>query len=189
MNCSEHLGVEVAAWSGDGLIGVALGSPSHQESMESAAHILQSSPPSSHPPSEPVHFSPPKVKREKTSSSSDEPAPPKTPGWRRMFGKGGLFRKHHPKSREVTPELPELPKQPAPTSTLKKSKKSPQKPQAPSLEVEIPNVELERYSIMFGSLLPPSEKSSLFARRRSKDIYLPPNSDQEDTVRPLTPPK
>lgn len=33
------------------------------------------------------------------------------------------------------------------------------------LQVEIPNVEMERYSVMFGSLLQPSTSSSLLARR------------------------
>ncbi len=34
------------------------------------------------------------------------------------------------------------------------------------LQVEIPNFELERYSVMFSNLLPPTQSQSLLVRRR-----------------------
>ncbi|MCJ1350890.1 MAG: hypothetical protein MMC33_000871 [Icmadophila ericetorum] len=38
------------------------------------------------------------------------------------------------------------------------------------LQVDIPDIHMERYSVMFGSLLPPKQNSSLLARRQSKQL-------------------
>lgn len=97
--------------------------------------------------------------------------PPKTGGWKRMFGKGLFGRRNNAKtltSQETTPEMPD----PAQAAVIAAKTKASAKPVAktPCIDVDIPCVEMERYSVMFGSLLPPSEKSSLFARRRSRDV-------------------
>ncbi|OCK86367.1 hypothetical protein K432DRAFT_66716 [Lepidopterella palustris CBS 459.81] len=44
----------------------------------------------------------------------------------------------------------------------------------PMLDVDIPNIEMERYSVMFGSLLRPDRSSSLFARRQANPEKLKP---------------
>lgn len=48
----------------------------------------------------------------------------------------------------------------------------------PKLDVEIPSVKMERYSVMFGSLLKPNRTSALFARRRSNASKLTPLQTQ-----------
>jgi hypothetical protein len=131
-------------------------------------------PPQQQPRQQPQHQQRPKTGRSrKGSKGSDKssikqeecPEPPKTASWKqRIFGNGGLFRKNTGKSsREPTPEPPKLPKPQA-----KEAGKPPLR--TPCIDITIPSVEMERYSVMFGNLLPPSEKSTLFARRRSKDM-------------------
>ncbi|CCX31314.1 hypothetical protein FPQ18DRAFT_99453 [Pyronema domesticum] len=71
-------------------------------------------------------------------------------------------------SRTTTPDLIEhLTVPPASGRHWWSTNKEPVK--TPHLDVDIPGVEMERYSVMFGNILPPSEKSSLFARRRSRE--------------------
>lgn len=97
---------------------------------------------------------------------------PKT-GWRKMFGKGffGSSRKA-PTRQELEPtkklELVTRDKLSPHLAPKQKPAKKGASP-APCLTVDIPEVEMERYSVMFGTLLHPSEKSTIFARRKSRD--------------------
>lgn len=117
--------------------------------------------------------------------------PPKT-GWRKMFGKGffggrrNYLKQQQPEpatkklelvtrdklSPHVVPKVVPKSKQP-----WKKSEPSP----APCLNVDIPEVEMERYSVMFGTLLHPSEKSTIFARRKSRDAVASKKKTAADT--------
>lgn len=97
---------------------------------------------------------------------------PKT-GWRKMFGKGffGSSRKAAPR-QDLEPmkklELVTRDKLSPHLAPKQKPVKKGASP-APCLTVDIPEVEMERYSVMFGTLLHPSEKSTIFARRKSRD--------------------
>lgn len=51
--------------------------------------------------------------------------------------------------------------------------------EGPRLDVEIPSVKMERYSVMFGSLLKPNRSSALFARRQSNGNKLSPVQIQD----------
>jgi hypothetical protein len=83
--------------------------------------------------------------------------PPKTAGWKRMFGMGFFSRKN---------QAPESPRPYSPPYATLRANLTP----TPCLDVDIPSVTLERYSVMFGNLLPPGQNSSLYARRRSREL-------------------
>lgn len=158
----------VAIGNAGELIGVALGSPSQANDPSSGFHPIDKRfnplSPELVLPVEPFQFSPPSGLRPRTAGGSlterEKPDEPwKAGGWKRMFGKA-IFGRRGSKGREATPELPVPMPVPKPAT----------RPKTPCLDVDIPSVEMERYSIMFGNLLhKPSEKSSLFARRQSKD--------------------
>ncbi|KAF8250879.1 hypothetical protein K440DRAFT_638722 [Wilcoxina mikolae CBS 423.85] len=178
-------------------IGVALGSPSGTlkplgdgfTGFQSIEALSATQSPAFLLPSEPFGIN--STKRTQSSGRGapvvrqQQEEPPKTGGWKRMFGKGLFGRRNSAKtsastSREVTPELPD----PAQTAAVLAKPKNSGRPvtKTPCIDVDIPCVEMERYSVMFGSLLPPSEKSSLFARRRSRDVVsgVSSNSSMED---------
>jgi len=105
-------------------------------------------------------------------------------GWKKLFGRSFFGRKNAPKPAQQSPQPPPTrdsmvtaePRQFQSKTPFLISKShlnnlaAPPVSPAPCLDVDIPEVEMERYSVMFGTLLHPSEKSSLFARRRSRDI-------------------
>ncbi|KAG0132070.1 hypothetical protein HOY82DRAFT_311880 [Tuber indicum] len=105
-------------------------------------------------------------------------------GWKKLFGRNFFGKKNVPKPTQQSPQPPptrdsmvtaELrPFQSKTPFLISKSHlnnlAAPPASPAPCLDVDIPEIEMERYSVMFGTLLHPSEKSSLFARRRSRDI-------------------
>jgi len=105
-------------------------------------------------------------------------------GWKKLFGRSFFSRKNAPKPVQQSPQPPPTrdsmvtaePRQFQSKTPFLISKShlnnlaTPPVSPAPCLDVDIPEVEMERYSVMFGTLLHPSEKSSLFARRRSRDI-------------------
>ncbi|PWW75444.1 hypothetical protein C7212DRAFT_296185 [Tuber magnatum] len=101
--------------------------------------------------------------------------------WKRLFGRNFFGKKNSPKPTQQPPHMlgsmvtaeprPFQSKTPFPGSgSHLDNLPAPLSSPAPCLDVDIPEVEMERYSVMFGTLLRPSEKSSLFARRRSRDI-------------------
>lgn len=105
-------------------------------------------------------------------------------GWKKLFGRSFFGRKNTSKPTQQSPQPPPTrdsmvtaePRQFQSKTPFLISKShlnnlaAPPVSPAPCLDVDIPEVEMERYSVMFGTLLHPSEKSSLFARRRSRDI-------------------
>lgn len=105
---------------------------------------------------------------------------PKT-GWRKVFGRGFFSKKTSPKQQLLQPEpttkklelitrdglSPHVVAKQGPKSEQPLEKEPPSA--APCLNVDLPGVEMERYSVMFGTLLHPSEKSTIFARRKSRD--------------------
>ena len=176
----------------EGLIGMALGSPSEgiiaerRDAFRSLEALTQAGSPAFVLPAEAFVVASPSVPRPATSRSrkgsngshgsnpKEKPEdPPKTAGWKRVFGRGLFGSRKGKPQREAPPEppvpIPEPPKT-ATSSKLRKWKSTKGEPKTPCLDVNIPCVEMERYSVMFGNLLPPSEKSSLFARRRSRDV-------------------
>lgn len=106
---------------------------------------------------------------------------PKT-GWRKVFGRGFFSKKALPKQQLLQPEpatkklelitrdglSPHVVAKEGPKSKQLSGKESPSA--APCLNVDLPGVEMERYSVMFGTLLHPSDKSTIFARRKSRDV-------------------
>ncbi|KAL0636001.1 hypothetical protein Q9L58_005030 [Maublancomyces gigas] len=106
---------------------------------------------------------------------------PKT-GWRKVFGRGFFSKKAPPKQQLLQPEpatkklelitrdglSPHVVAKEGPKSKQLSGKESPNA--APCLNVDLPGVEMERYSVMFGTLLNPSDKSTIFARRKSRDV-------------------
>lgn len=115
--------------------------------------------------------------------------PPKTSSWKiKVFAKGMFSRKNTTKSREPTPEIPVIPTSP-PNVLMKrkmvhKNKKSDEWKPAPSLDVDIPSIQMERYSVMFGGLLDTSEKGSLYQRRMSREVS---SMEDKSNVRTLLP--
>jgi len=173
-------------------IGMALGSPSERliaeqrEAYRSMEALGQAESPAFVLPAEAFVVASPSVPRPATSRSrkgsngshGSNPRekleePPKTAGWKRVFGRGLFGSRKGKPQREVAPELPVPIPEPPKTATSSKLRKwkSTKDVKTPCLDVNIPCVEMERYSVMFGNLLPPSEKSSLFARRQSRDVY------------------
>lgn len=107
---------------------------------------------------------------------------PKT-GWRKVFGRGFFSKKVLPKQllqpEPATKKLelitrdglsPHVVAKEGPKSKQLSGKESPSA--APCLNVDLPGVEMERYSVMFGTLLHPSDKSTIFARRKSRDVVV-----------------
>ncbi|RPA96418.1 hypothetical protein L873DRAFT_1223478 [Choiromyces venosus 120613-1] len=124
-----------------------------------------------------------KKQLQKESKHGAQEEGPKS-GWKKLFGRSFFGKKNAPKLTQQSLQLP-----PARDSMMTagagrfQSKTpfliskshlnnlaAPPISPAPCLDVDIPEVEMERYSVMFSTLLHPSEKSSLFARRRSRDI-------------------
>lgn len=117
---------------------------------------------------------------------------PKT-GWRKVFGRGFFSKKAPPKqqllqSEPATKKLelvtrdglsPHVVAKEGPKSKQLSGKESPNA--APCLNVDLPGVEMERYSVMFGTLLNPSDKSTIFARRKSRDVVAGSSKNQTVT--------
>lgn len=116
---------------------------------------------------------------------------PKT-GWRKVFGRGFFSKKTSPKQQQqqllqsepATKKLELITRDGlSPHVVAKEGPKSKQlsgeRPsEVPCLNVDLPGVEMERYSVMFGTLLHPSEKSTIFARRKSRDPLVGGSKDQ-----------
>lgn len=115
--------------------------------------------------------------REREKEQHPHEEAPKT-GWRKMFGKSFFSSKKNPPKQqqylEPTTKLELVTRDKLSPHLVPKPKKLSKKEMPPSLapclDVDIPEVEMERYSVMFGTLLHPSEKSTLFARRKSRDV-------------------
>lgn len=120
---------------------------------------------------------------------------PKT-GWRKVFGRGFFSKKTSPKQQQqllLQPEpatkklelvtrdglSPHVVAKEGPKSKQLSGEERPS--EAPCLNVDLPGVEMERYSVMFGTLLHPSEKSTIFARRKSRDPLVGGSKDQMAT--------
>ncbi|KAL7275808.1 hypothetical protein RUND412_001240 [Rhizina undulata] len=113
-------------------------------------------------------------------------------GWKKLFGRG-IFGKKSSKLQSQGPyqpgqeqlHAPPLPRADEPLQVMvletqpephlvPKAEVPPERVEvklspAPCIDVNIPEFEMERYSVMFGTLLQPSDKSSLYARRRLKE--------------------
>lgn len=116
---------------------------------------------------------------------------PKT-GWRKVFGRGFFSKKTSPKQQQplLQPEpatkklelvtrdglSPHVVAKEGPKSKQLSGNEGPS--EAPCLNIDLPGVEMERYSVMFGTLLHPSEKSTIFARRKSRDPLVGGSKDQ-----------
>ncbi|CUS10861.1 unnamed protein product [Tuber aestivum] len=126
------------------------------------------------------------VRKKQSRKDSKHGAQAENPrsGWKKLFGRSFFGKKDAPKPAQHPQQPPPMldslvTAEPRPfqsktpflisKSHLDKLAAPPASP-APCLNVDIPEVEMERYSVMFGTLLHPSEKSSLFARRRSRDV-------------------
>lgn len=165
---------EVGVAVGDENIGMALGTPSGllDSALVTAPGVVDAgpwrtnTPPGFVLPSEPfgVQIKVGRKGEQRPGSASDKGSEKETgTGWRGMLRRFGTKKK-----RPSTPERPQQQKRRvAPEKARKTGKKS-----TPFLDVDIPSVEMERYSVMFGTLLQPSEKSSIFARRKSKDANI-----------------
>ncbi|KAI9818689.1 MAG: hypothetical protein M1832_004164 [Thelocarpon impressellum] len=138
--------------------------------------------------------------RARSKSSSEKSAPPP----------GVPEERLSPIHRAVDPSLlspvnvappPTPPKAPSKPPTLQMNKApvelpgdSPKVPDVqvwapPKLNIDIPSVELERYSVMFGDLLQPHHQSSLLARRHANLEKLKPRLAMvEQLETPKTPP-
>ncbi|KAI5782701.1 hypothetical protein EDC01DRAFT_780432 [Geopyxis carbonaria] len=180
---SPDVGSEVGVALGDEAhIGMALGSPSESSMLAGSSTnstYLSLSTVASDPkspafvlPSTPFGVPPPPRTATATATSTPRRLPefdspePKTAGWRkRIFGKG-LFSKRPPvpQRAEPPPEKLEYRRSPVP-HVAKKARAA-----TPCLDVHIPSVEMERYSVMFDTLLHPSDNSELYRRRRSRDL-------------------
>ncbi|RPA76393.1 hypothetical protein BJ508DRAFT_331169 [Ascobolus immersus RN42] len=174
-------------------IGLAIGSPSdHGKRKE----YFQ-------PQSTPMGINTPDTYGFSTSISSG-PATPYTPatipqesGWRRLFGKGLFSKKGGKKLVKANPPANVSRNASGQNSPITQSSNSsnvsveqPKRPeiqrtdsgQSMRLEVDIPAVEMERYSVMFGPVLLPKRNGSLYARRRSRFVNTSP-----DTSSPSSP--
>lgn len=135
-----------------------------------------------------------KDKRKDLKNSRQQEDLPKT-GWRKVFARSFFSKKTSPKQQPqlLQPEpttkklelitrdglSPHVVAKEGPTLILPSGKVLPSP--APCLNVDLPGVEMERYSVMFGTLLHPSEKSTIFARRKSRDVAAGGSKDQATT--------
>lgn len=141
-----------------------------------------------------------KDKGKDPKSDRQQEEPPKT-GWRKVFGRGFFSKKTSPKQQLLQPEpatkklelitrdglSPHVVAKEGPKSKQSSGKERPS--EAPCLNVDLPGVEMERYSVMFGTLLHPSEKSTIFARRKSRDPLVGGSKIQGPEVRHPKPQK
>lgn len=135
-----------------------------------------------------------KDKGKDLKSGRQQEEPPKT-GWRKVFGRGFFSKKTSPKQQLLQPEpatkklelitrdglSPHVVAKEGPKSKQSSGKERPSA--APCLNVDLPGVEMERYSVMFGTLLHPSEKSTIFARRKSRDPLVGGSKNEGPEVR------
>jgi hypothetical protein len=100
---------------------------------------------------------------------------PKPASWKKLFGRGLFSKMSNLRNQETIPD----------TKASNWTKfKSPAKatPRTPQIEVDMPSIEMERYSVMFNNLLAPNENSTIFARRRSRGAKLHFGSQEDLTV-------
>ena len=154
-------------------IGMAIGSPTEQQKPMIGSRVALPAP-DTYPADPPVpQFVLPPVpvevksglkkssERNQRSGGQEEPS---KGGWKKLFGRS-FFGKKSPPKQSQTPGLrprPYTSAGPAPPPMFT----TPPSP-APCLDVDIPGVEMERYSVMFGTLLHPGDRSSLLSRRGS----------------------